>query len=242
MGITERLANLPTWAVIITVIVLFGIRQFLLKQKAGWAKSVAEIAESLAVAMALVFLIIRPFIVQAFFIPSESMVPTLKISDHILVNKFIYRFTEPKNGDIIVFKAPKEADSSGQEKDFIKRVIGTPGDIIRFTPGYVIAGGQQYTRQEIRSALMDFSSPDEPLRVKLVENGALVDGRLVTKSELAAALGVPPDKIKIVPGKVYRNGKVIDEPYIAEDAEKPYPNDLTNPEWVVIDKNGEKSR
>ena len=79
-------------------------------------------------AMALVFFIIRPFIVQAFFIPSASMHPTLLEHDHILVNKFIYRFREPKLGDVVVFKSPPEANPDGQERDFIKRVVGIPGD------------------------------------------------------------------------------------------------------------------
>src|SRR5215470_11637649 len=87
------------------------------------AKSVVrEYGEAIifAVVLALVF---RQFVVQAFKIPSESMKMTLLVGDHILVNKFLYYFTPPKRLDIIVFQYPWEED-----RDFIKRVIGLPGD------------------------------------------------------------------------------------------------------------------
>jgi len=91
-----------------------------------------------AIGTALIFaLIIRTYIVQAFKIPSGSMIPTLLVGDHILVNKFIYGtslpfndkkilvLTQPKKGDIVVFKYPEDLD-----KDFIKRVVGVGGDIV----------------------------------------------------------------------------------------------------------------
>jgi len=81
-----------------------------------------EYTEAIVVALILA-LVIRTFIVQAFKIPSGSMLPTLQIGDHILVNKFIYHFVSPHRGDIIVFKYPRE-----EGRDFIKRVIGIPGD------------------------------------------------------------------------------------------------------------------
>ena len=92
-----------------------------------------------AIGTALIFaLIIRTYIVQAFKIPSGSMIPTLLIGDHILVNKFLYgtqvpfsdkkilALEQPERGDIIVFKYPEDLS-----KDFIKRVIGVGGDIVQ---------------------------------------------------------------------------------------------------------------
>lgn len=93
-----------------------------------------EYAEAIVIAIILA-LFIRTFVVQAFKIPSGSMIPTLTIGDHILVTKFLYnikmpfwdtivvRFSEPQRGDIIVFKFPED-----ESKDFIKRVVGLPGD------------------------------------------------------------------------------------------------------------------
>ncbi|HLV81381.1 MAG TPA: signal peptidase I [Chthonomonadaceae bacterium] len=116
------------------------------------ARAAAEMVESALVAGALVFLIIRPFFFQAFFIPSESMEPTLlghdaglhnnrwhadTAHDYLFVNKLVYRYREPDRGDIIVFRAPKEADQLDrllgrpqQENVLIKRLIGLPGDTL----------------------------------------------------------------------------------------------------------------
>jgi len=97
---------------------------------------VREYAEAIIIAIVLA-LIIRTFVVQAFKIPSGSMIPTLVIGDHILVNKFLFgvkvpftdhilfSFDDPDPLDIIVFKYPEDED-----KDFIKRIVGTPGDRI----------------------------------------------------------------------------------------------------------------
>ena len=87
---------------------------------------VLEFLDSALIALLLVFCILRPFVIQAFFIPSGSMLPTLEINDRILVNKFVYHFRDPLPGDIVVFRAPPAA--SAPEQDFIKRVVGAPGD------------------------------------------------------------------------------------------------------------------
>jgi signal peptidase I len=242
MSITERLANLSIPTVIVTIIVLLGLRWVLLRQKHPLAKSAGEMAESLAVAMGLVFLIIRPFFVQAFFIPSASMRPTLLEHDHILVNKLVYRFREPRRGDVVVFKAPLEATPGEQkEKDFIKRVIAVPGDLVRITPGYVIVGETQYDHSYLESVLRGYAKPGGDGKVKLVDSKILVDGRVVSPSEVAAAFGDPNAKVRVVPGKVYINGKPLNEPYTAEDPDQPYPilygPRATDPRWIVM-KNG----
>ena len=98
---------------------------------------------------AVVALFIRQFVVEAFKIPSGSMIPTLDIGDHLLVNKFIYgpripftdtrlfTWEEPKRGDVIVFKYPENED-----KDFIKRVVGLPGDKIEIKNGVLFINNQ----------------------------------------------------------------------------------------------------
>lgn len=95
-----------------------------------------ENAEAIFIAI-VIALFIRTFVVQAFKIPSGSMKPTLQVGDHILVNKFSYGVkipylntvllpvSDPQRGDIVVFKFPLDP-----KKDFIKRVIGIPGDVI----------------------------------------------------------------------------------------------------------------
>ncbi len=98
---------------------------------------------------AVVALFIRQFVVEAFKIPSGSMIPTLTIGDHLLVNKFVYGpripftdtriFTgkEPKRGEIIVFKYPEN-----ESKNFIKRVVGVPGDKIAIVKGTLYINDQ----------------------------------------------------------------------------------------------------
>lgn len=109
---------------------------------------IREYIESILIAV-IMALIIKAFIVQAFKIPSGSMIPTLMIGDHILVNKFIYGvkipftdkiiipFKNPKYGDIIVFKFPED-----EKKDFIKRVVGLPGDKLEIKDKKIYINGK----------------------------------------------------------------------------------------------------
>lgn len=111
-----------------------------------------EICDAIVYAGVFVFLIIRPFGVQAFRIPSGSMWPTLYVDDFVVANKAIYRYSDPKRGDIVVFRPPVSAitnpaeglDGEGQVKqDFIKRCIGTPGDIVELRDGLIYINGVQ---------------------------------------------------------------------------------------------------
>ena len=117
---------------------------------------VREYAEAFAVAL-VIALIVRTLFLQAFKIPSGSMENTLLVGDHIFVNKFVYgyhvpftkgrilAFTTPKRGDIVVFVFPEDPS-----KDFIKRVIGTPGDVVEIRQKTVYINGvplaEKYTR------------------------------------------------------------------------------------------------
>jgi signal peptidase I len=83
----------------------------------------------------LVAVLVRAFVLQTFYIPSPSMEHTLNVLDRVLVNKLVYDFREPKRGEIIVFKAPQDWQSGTEGEDFIKRIIGVPGDHITFTKG-----------------------------------------------------------------------------------------------------------
>ncbi|MFH2013099.1 MAG: signal peptidase I [Pseudomonadota bacterium] len=108
---------------------------------------IREWVEAIVIAVFLA-LIIRTFVVQAFKIPSGSMEETLRIGDHILVNKFIYgtkipftdtkilTFEKPKRSDIIVFIFPED-----REKDFIKRVVGVEGDSVEIINKKVYING-----------------------------------------------------------------------------------------------------
>ncbi|WP_250027267.1 signal peptidase I [Paractinoplanes maris] len=82
----------------------------------------------------LVAVLVRAFVLQTFYIPSPSMEHTLNVLDRVLVNKLVYDFRDPHRGEIIVFEAPSEWQSGAEGEDFIKRIIGIPGDKISFDP------------------------------------------------------------------------------------------------------------
>jgi signal peptidase I len=82
----------------------------------------------LVVVAFVVALLVRVFVLQTFYIPSESMQHTLDINDRVLVNKVVYDFRGPHRGEIVVFKSPASWRSDPAEIDFIKRVIATGGD------------------------------------------------------------------------------------------------------------------
>lgn len=116
--------------------------------KKGTKHLIWEYAKAIITALVLA-LFIRAYFVQAFKIPSGSMIPTLLIGDHILVNKFIYGtkipfsdkrvlvFKKPKKGDIIVFQYPEDPD-----RDFIKRVVAVEGDVIESRDKVIYVNGE----------------------------------------------------------------------------------------------------
>lgn len=115
-----------------------------------WRDSLLEFDDSLLIAVLVVFCVVRPFVLQTFFIPSGSMLPTLQEKDRIIVLKFWYHVQEPKPGDIVVFRAPKSAYYSNpgenpdlnESKDFIKRLVAAPGDRLRVSDSVLYRNGQ----------------------------------------------------------------------------------------------------
>jgi signal peptidase I len=107
-----------------------------------------ELLESILCAWVIVFLFIRPFFFEQFSIPSGSMIPTLLIGDRIVVNKYDYRFHPPQRGDIIVFKSPPSAKQN--QADFVKRLIGLPGDTVDLIAGDVYINGKKLNEPYIR--------------------------------------------------------------------------------------------
>jgi signal peptidase I len=88
----------------------------------------------------LVAFIIKTFLLQAFYIPSLSMAPTLKVNDRVLVNKLSYDLHDVNRGDLVVFESPPNEGS--QTKDLIKRVIGLPGETVESRDGQILINGQ----------------------------------------------------------------------------------------------------
>jgi len=140
----------------------------------SFTKSTArEYFESICVAVILA-LFVRTFVVQAFKIPTGSMENNLLIGDHLLVNKFVFAPTlwswertllpidEIKRGDIIVFKFPEDP-----ERDFVKRVIGLPGETIELRDKKVYVDGKGLDEPYVHFLFpLDTSSPDTGVDVR----------------------------------------------------------------------------
>jgi signal peptidase I len=107
------------------------------RQRKKGRSGLRDLFITLLVAFVLVFGVVRPFIVAAYWVPTESMVPTLLVGDRVFANKFIYRFAEPERGDIVVFE-----DVEGGEDDLIKRVVAVAGDRVRVNAGVLKVDGE----------------------------------------------------------------------------------------------------
>jgi signal peptidase I len=205
-------ANLPWYWVAAIVLALVAVRFAFKRVKGPVAKNVAETAESLAIALGLVFFVIRPFIVQAYFIPSESMTPGLLVKDHLIANKLVYRLRAPRHGEIVVFKSPPVLEADEGKKDFIKRTIGVPGDAIEVKQGWVYINGRSYNHDQMREMLEMYDG-----WLKFHKEYIMGPDGKITKQDIAKSVGISSAKVRIEPGVVIRNGKPLNEPYTSED-------------------------
>jgi signal peptidase I len=136
----------------------------------------------------LVALFLITFVVRTFYIPSGSMEPTLQIHDVLLVNEFEYRFVKPHEGDIVVFPPPIPSTN-----DFIKRVVGLPGDQIRVHDGVVYRNGVALNEPYIAD------KPNYELQVRdygIWVDGVPIDpksGNIPPKADWTAPDRIPPN-------------------------------------------------
>jgi signal peptidase I len=142
-------------------------------------RTIAEIPLLLIVAATIAF-VLKTFVAQAFYIPSESMVPQLEIGDRVVVSKLAYHLHEPRRGDVVVFDSPTPgpADTAplpirflrdvleavgvrrGDERELIKRVIGLPGESVEGRGGRVFIDGKPLVEPYLPAgvATSDFSA------------------------------------------------------------------------------------
>jgi signal peptidase I len=97
-----------------------------------------ELLETLVIALVLAFLI-RTFVFESFQVQGHSMLPTLHNNDRVLVNKLAFRLGKPKTGEVVVFQSPVVPS-----QDWIKRVIGVPGDTVSIRHDQVFINGKLY--------------------------------------------------------------------------------------------------
>ncbi|PIP18860.1 MAG: signal peptidase I [Candidatus Omnitrophica bacterium CG08_land_8_20_14_0_20_41_16] len=189
---------------------------------AKFKSAIREWIEAAAFAAFLAFCIIRPFVIQAFKIPSGSMRPTLLEGDLILVSKFIYGakvpFTnfrlpalrKPKRGDVIVFIYPEDI-----KKDFIKRLVGLPGDTVEIESGTIYVNNKPllgpvfnqryyYNRGDFAKEGEKIVVPENSFFVLGDNSGSSKDSRywgFVPKDNIlgeAVVIYWPPQRIRII--------------------------------------------
>jgi signal peptidase I len=159
------------------------------KERSG-KESLIELVAIVAVALGLA-LLIQAFIVKPFRIPSPSMVPTLEIGERVLVNRLDGRFGTPERGDITVFKPPAGADEES-------------------SPECGVTDGQEYLPGKV------YKSSDENGEKMPCPKPAAGKSR---ENYIKRVIGLPGERLKIIRGHAYINGKKLDEPYVnSEDS------------------------
>ena len=141
------------------------------RKKSG-TRRLTEYAVILLVAFVVVFGVLRPFVVKSFWIPSESMVPTLEVGDRFLANKFIYRIREPERGDIIVFRSVE-----GGDEDLVKRVVAVAGDEVAVENGVLRVNDVTQNEPFTNKGFPDDGSFFGPMRVPEGEVFVMGDNR-----------------------------------------------------------------
>lgn len=140
-----------------------------------------ELALMLLISVLVMFGLVRPFVVEVFHIPSESMSPTLEAGDRVLAAKFAYRLGEPNRGDLAVFES-----ESGVA---IKRVVGLPGDRVEIRDGVLFINGERRREPYVDYGLTDsnFYGP-----IKVPEGHVFVLGDNRSNSRDSRAFGPVP--------------------------------------------------
>lgn len=146
-------------------------------------------------------ILIKTFLVQAFFIPSKSMLPTLRVGDRVLVEKLSYALNDPRRGDVVVFEksvfgSPKDVPwhqdarnflrellglPTGLEEDYIKRVVAVSGDSIRYSgnPRQLIVNGEPVDQSYVKGGKDTISSTITKASCKGLDMQTADDGCLV---------------------------------------------------------------
>ena len=128
----------------------------------GWGETIRTVVYAVLIA-----LVVRTFVVEPFNIPSGSMIPTLLVGDYLFVSKFSYGYSRhsfpfslglfpgrilgqmPERGDVAVFKYPGDQGQGANRTDYIKRIVGLPGDHMQVTNGVLIINGKPTERSFI---------------------------------------------------------------------------------------------
>jgi signal peptidase I len=164
------------------------------KPRRRWRRTILEWLGVIGGGIAIA-LLVEAFLIQAFWIPSPSMEPTLDVGDRVLVNKLSYKFHDVNRGDVVVFERPPGASTgqNGEIKDLIKRVVAVGGDSIEAKEGNVFVNGEQ-----VDEDYLEPGTPTDNLPLTTIPDGQVfVMGDNRTNSEDSRIFG-PIDEDAIV--------------------------------------------
>lgn len=175
------------------------------RKKKSWRHGLAELPVLIALAL-VIAIVIKTFIAQAFYIPSASMYPTLRVGDRVLVEKIGFRFGEPSRGDVVVFARdvfgpnkdlPWYDDArnfardllglpTSEEEDYIKRVVAVGGEVISYTghPRVLLINGEAVEETWIRGGTDRGSQSLTTRDCKRLEMEVAEDGCLVPEDDV----------------------------------------------------------
>lgn len=185
----------------------------------SWLGRQLEGVNTLFIAV-LIALAIRAFVIEPFRIPSGSMLPTLLVGDHLFVNKFVYGvrlpFTglrmpglrEPQRGDVVVFTVardgaaihPADRRPELRREEFVKRIVGLPGDRVQVDQGRVRLNGVRVEGHDTTSLFEDGAGRGLRIRNEELDSGAytVLDDPLLT--------GLPQNEFTVEPGRYFMMG------------------------------------
>ncbi|MDP8916363.1 MAG: signal peptidase I [Pseudomonadota bacterium] len=184
-------------------------------EKSGVLHETWEVVKTIAIAL-LVALVLRVFLFQPFTIPSASMEPTLLEGDYIIVSKYAYGysrhsapfsppimegrvlFKEPERGDIVVFKLPRDGRT-----DYIKRLVGLPGDRIQVQEGRLFINGRPVDRRELEPGTTTSSSPFDLSQATDRVEERFSNGRRFITQDLSPEGGADNTGVYVVPEGCY---------------------------------------
>lgn len=167
------------------------LRNILMRHQPDWRhtrQSLYEVAKTLVVAFLLAQLIMVS-VAQAFQVEQYSMEPTLLPRDRVLVTKFIYRLREPVRGDVVVLRYPRNP-----QRNYIKRVVGLPGEKIQIKKGVLYANGERVPEAYLNGGIVGDYGP-----LTVPEDSVFVLGDNRNNSEDSRAFG--PLKQKLIVGQ-----------------------------------------
>ncbi|MGC4044043.1 MAG: signal peptidase I [Armatimonas sp.] len=214
----ETIASLSLPTIFGILVALAAVRLSLRGKRALFFRLLTELSAVGMKVLALIFLLVRPFVVQTYTVSSRSMEPGLQRGESIVVSKWVYRWHAPAYGELVVFQSPEPGKG-----ELIKRVIGLPGDTLEGTAGAVLLQTRGSKPRRIDHAtLRNLLRVDDDASVALTTEAVWCDGKRLTPEALAKRIGKPEAFVAIEPGQLLRNGQPLTESYVAEDIAAPF--------------------